>query len=337
MNPKLLLILAPVGLLVLFLSTYVVQETEQVIITQFGDMVGEPVTEAGLHFKVPFVQQVNRIEKRFLPWDGPANEMPDKKKDFLIIDTFARWRISDPKLYFTSLRDERSARSRLNDILGSETRNAVANHEIIEIIRTTKDRVPDQDESLLVSGDVNASQFSILSTGREDVEQEIFETAVPKLKNLGIELLDLRFKRINYKETVRREIYLSMIEAREKIAKRYRFEGDGEAARIQGEKEKELARIASEAYKTVEEIRGEADANATRIYAEAYNKSPESVAFFTFRRTLEAYEVILDRQSSLIMTTDSPLFQLLKAIDLQPFRPEDHEDSIINPPQTEDE
>ncbi|SVE18971.1 uncharacterized protein METZ01_LOCUS471825, partial [marine metagenome] len=218
-----------IGLVALFSSAYVVQETEQVIITQFGDLnVTEPVTEAGLHFKLPFIQKVNRIEKRFLPWDGPANEMSTKKKDFLIIDTFARWRIDDPKLFFKELTDERSARSRLNDILGSETRNAVAKHEIIEIIRTTKDRVPERDESLLVSEDVNATIFTVLKTGREDVEQQIFKTAAPKLKKLGIELLDIRFKRINYNEIVRRQIYASMIKEREKIAKRYRFEGDGE-------------------------------------------------------------------------------------------------------------
>ncbi|MGE4550146.1 MAG: protease modulator HflC [Opitutales bacterium] len=304
-----------IGLFTLFSSAYVVQETEQVILTQFGKMVGEPVTDAGLHFKKPFVQDVHRIDKRYLPWDGPANEMSTKKKDFLIIDTFARWRIIEPKLYFTKLRDERTARSRLDDILGSETRNAVAKHEIIEIIRTTKDRVPDRDESLLVSDDANATLFSVLSTGREDVEKEIRETAAPKLKKLGIELLDLRFKRINYNEIVRRQIYGSMIKEREKIAKRYRFEGDGEAARIKGEKERELAVIASEAYREVEEIKGKADASATAIYAEAYNKSPESVEFYTFLKTLETYKVILDRQSSLIMTTDSPLFRLLKNLE----------------------
>ena len=307
-----------IGLFTLFSSAYVVQETEQVIITQFGKLVGEPVTDAGLHFKTPFLQDVNRIDKRYLPWDGPANEMSTKKKDFLIIDTFARWRIIDPKLYFTKLRDERTARSRLDDILGSETRNAVAKHEIIEIIRTTKDRVPERDESLLISDDANASIFSVLGTGREDVEQEIRETAAPKLKKLGIELLDLRFKRINYNEIVRRQIYGSMIKEREKIAKRYRFEGDGEAARIKGEKERELAVIASEAYRTVQEIRGKADATATAIYAEAYGKTPKAAEFYAFRQTLKAYEVILDRQASLIMTTDSPLFRLLKTLEAGP-------------------
>lgn len=312
-----LLFLVPMAIFGLFLSAYVVPETEQVIITQFGEIKGEPVTEPGLHFKLPFVQKVNRIEKRFLPWDGPPNEMSTKKKDYLIVDTFARWRISDPKLYFTNLRDETRARSRLNGILGSETRNAVAKHEIIEIIRTTKDRVPARDENLIELNERNGSVFTDLSFGREDVEAQIFETAAPKLKNFGIELLDIRFKRINYNETVRRQIYASMISERQEIAARYRFEGDGEAARIEGEKERQLAVVASQAYRTVEEIRGKADATATAIYASAFNKTPEAAKFYTFLQTLETYKVILDRQSSLILTTDSPLFNLFKSLNAE--------------------
>jgi modulator of FtsH protease HflC len=313
-----LLFLVPMAIFALFLSTYVVSETEQVVITQFGDLnVTDPVTEPGLHFKLPFVWKINRIEKRFLPWDGPPIEISTKKKDYLIVDTFARWRISDPKLYFTKLRDERSARSRLNDILGSETRNAVAQHEIIEIIRTTKDRVPARDENLIELNEHNGSVFTDLSFGREDVEGQIFETAAPKLKKLGIELLDIRFKRINYNETVRREIYGSMISERQEIAARYRFEGDGEAARIEGEKERQLAVVASEAYRTVEEVRGKADANATAIYAKAFNKTPEAAEFYAFLQTLETYKLILDRQSSLILTTDSPLFKLFKSLNAE--------------------
>jgi len=310
-----LLFLLPMAIFALFLSAYVVSETEQVVITQFGDLnVTDPVTTPGLHFKLPFVQKVNRMEKRFLPWDGPAYEMSTKKKDYLIVDTYARWRISDPKLYFTNLRDERTARSRLDDILGSETRNAVANHEIIEIIRTTKDRVPAQDENLIGLDERNATTFTNLTFGREDVEGQIKETAAPKLKNIGIELLDIRFKRINYNESVRLEIYDSMIKEREKFAKRFRMEGEAEAERIEGEKDRELAVVASEAYRTVEEIKGEADANAIAIYARAYNKTPEAAEFYAFLQTLETYKMVLDRQSSLILTTDSPLFNLFKSL-----------------------
>jgi membrane protease subunit HflC len=177
--------------------------------------------------------------------------------------------------------------------------------------------VPARDETLYELNERNGSVFTDLSFGREDVEAQIFETTAPKLKNLGIELLDIRFKRINYNETVRREIYASMISERQEIAARYRFEGDGEAARIEGEKERQLAVVASEAYRTVEEIRGKADANATAIYAKAYNKTPEAAKFYAFLQTLETYKVILDRQSSLILTTDSPLFNLFKSLNAE--------------------
>ena len=198
-----LIILGAIGF---YLCTYVVKETDQVILTQFGKPVGEPVTEAGLHFRLPFIQEVNRIEKRFLPWDGPANEMSTKDKTYLLIDTYARWRISDAMQYFLRLRDERSALSRLDDILGSETRNAVAKHELIEIVRTSKDRVAVTDKSL-TEGMGNVGMLYPIKIGREKVEKEIFEKAASKLAGFGIELLDVRFKRINYNETVRRRIY----------------------------------------------------------------------------------------------------------------------------------
>jgi len=227
-----ILILSAIGF---YLCTYVVKETDQVILTQFGKPVGEPVTEAGLHFRLPFIQEVNRIEKRFLPWDGPANEMSTKDKTYLIIDTYARWRISDAMQYFLRLRDERSALSRLDDILGSETRNAVAKQELIEIVRTSKDRVAVTDK-LLTEGMGNVGMLYPIKFGREKVEQEIFEKAAAKLAGFGIELLDVRFKRINYNETVRRRIYERMVSERQQIAARFRSEGAGEAAKIIGKK-----------------------------------------------------------------------------------------------------
>ncbi len=315
MRAKLLLfVLLPVGLITFFSCAYVVQETEQVIITQFGKPVGEPITDAGLHFKLPFLQEVNRIEKRYLPWDGPATEMSTKDKTYLIIDTFARWRINDPMKFFLRFRDVRRAQSRLDDILGSETRNAVAKHELIEIVRTTKDREPVRDENLAAAAG-NLGVFKPISIGREKVEQQIFEMAATKFKDFGIELLDLRFKRINYNETVRRRIYERMVSERKQIADRFRSEGAGEAAKIIGLKERDLQEIESEAYKSVQEIRGKADANATAIYAGAYDKTPESAEFYTFLKTLETYREILDSSSSLILTTSSPLFQLLKKLE----------------------
>ena len=303
------------GLTGFYLCSYVVEETDQVILTQFGKPVGEPVTEAGLHFKIPFIQEVNRIEKRFLPWDGPANEMSTKDKTYLIIDTFARWRINDPMQYFLRLRDERSALSRLNDILGSETRNAVAKHELIEIVRTTKERVAKTDQAL-VEGIGKVGTLYPIKIGREKVEQQIFENAASKLEGFGIELLDVRFKRINYNETVRRRIYERMVSERQQIADRFRSEGAAEAAKISGTKEKDLQQIESEAYKRVQEIYGEADAKASTIYASAYNESKDSAEFYAFIKTLETYREILTSDISLVLTTDSPLFALFKSFSI---------------------
>jgi len=297
-----------------YLCTYVVKETDQVILTQFGKPVGEPVTEAGLHFRLPFIQEVNRIEKRFLPWDGPANEMSTKDKTYLIIDTYARWRISDAMQYFLRLRDERSALSRLDDILGSETRNAVAKQELIEIVRTSKDRVAVTDK-LLTEGMGNVGMLYPIKFGREKVEQEIFEKAAAKLAGFGIELLDVRFKRINYNETVRRRIYERMVSERQQIAARFRSEGAGEAAKIIGKKERDLQEIESESYKRVQEIYGEADARASAIYAEAYDSSPASAEFYKFIKTLETYREVLSDDVSLVLTTESPLFRLLKSTE----------------------
>ena len=323
---KALLTVIPIILILtsfgLYISTYVVEETDQVIITQFGNPVGEPVTEAGLHFKIPFIQEINRIEKRFLPWNGPSNEMSTKDKTYLVIDTFARWRISDAMLYFESLRDERSALSRLDDILGSATRNAVAKHELIEIVRTNKDRIAQTDEALVQGIGKVVTLYSI-KIGREKVEQEIFENAASKLSGFGIELLDIRFKRINYNETVRRRIYERMVSERQQIAARFRSEGAGEAAKIIGMKERDLQEIESESYKTVQEIYGEADAKASAIYAEAYDQGPETSEFYGFLKTLESYKQVLSKDTSLILSTDSPLFRLFKSFTAQPVSSSD--------------
>ena len=298
----------------LFESAYTVREIEQVIITQFGRPVGAPITTAGLKFKLPFVQDVNPIDKRILEWDGSPSDMPTKDKLYISVDLFARWRIIDPLQYFLRLRDERSALSRLDDILGSEVRNAVAKHELIEIIRTTKDRVPTQDTALGDSNNVLGTLVPI-HLGRESVEKEILAAAASKVAIFGIELLDIRFKRINYNESVRPKIYDRMISERQQIAEQFRSEGNGEAARINGNRERELQKIRSEAYKKVEEIRGEADAKATAIYAQAYNQSPEAVHFYEFTRTMAAYRSIITSDTTLVLSTDSELFKYLKGIN----------------------
>jgi membrane protease subunit HflC len=307
-----LIIVLACAALVLTGSLYTVNEIEQVIITQFGKPVGDPVTTAGLKMKVPFIQEVNSIDKRILEWDGSPSDMPTKDKLYISVDLFARWRIVDPLQYFLRLRDERSAQSRLDDILGSETRNAVAKHELIEIIRTTKDRMPLQDATLADPNNTAVGTLVPIQKGRQQVEKEIIEAAAPKVRVFGIELLDIRFKRINYNASVQPKIYDRMISERRQIAERFRSEGNGEAARILGNRERDLNRIQSEAYRRVEEIRGEADAKAAAIYASAYNRSPEAVQFYEFTRTLEAYKSIIADNTTLILSTDSDLFRLLQ-------------------------
>ncbi|MEM8733136.1 MAG: protease modulator HflC [Planctomycetota bacterium] len=304
------LIVLVVGGILLSASAYTVSETEQVILTQFGKPVGDPIEDAGLHFKTPFIQEVTRIEKRILEWDGFPTEMPTKDKTYILVDTFARWRIKDAKQYFLRLREENRAQSRLDDILGSETRNAIAKHELIEVIRTTKDREP------TVSGPATeVSPLYPIKLGRAKIEQEIYEKAVGKLEDLGIELLDIRFKRINYNESVRQRIYERMISEREQIAERFRSEGEGEAAKKIGLKERDLAEIESEAYREVQMIRGAADAEAMEIYARAYNQSQEAVEFYEFIKTMETYVEMLDKDSTMILTTDSDIFKFLKNVD----------------------
>lgn len=313
-------IVIPIALLValmfflVFSSAYTVSETEQVIVTQFGKPVGAPIVEAGLHFKVPSIQEVIRIEKRILEWDGRPNEMPTKDKTYIVVDTFARWRVKDAKQFFLRLRDERSAQSRLDDILGSETRNAIAKHELIEVIRTTKDREPKQDSSL---GDVpkDIGMLYPITMGRANIEKEIFTKAAAKLADFGIDLLDIRFKRINYNESVRDRIYERMISERQQIAERFRSEGAGEAAKIMGKSERDLLVIESATYKTVQEIRGAADAKATEIYANAYNKNADSVSFYEFIMTMESYQEMLGSKSTMIFTTGSDIFKFLKGVD----------------------
>lgn len=318
------------GGFLLFSAVYTVDEVEQVIITQFGKPVGEPVVAAGLKFKVPFIQEVNPIDKRVLEWDGPPSDMPTKDKLYISVDLFARWRIVDPLQYFLRLRDERSAQSRLDDILGSETRNAVAKHELIEIIRTSKDRIPLLDTTVIGDAQMSSAESSTAASaeqesdlgalvpiekGRKLVEQEIFTAAAEKVGVFGIQLLDIRFKRINYNASVRPKIYDRMISERRQIAERFLSEGNGEAARIRGNRVRELNKIQSEAYRKVEEIRGLADAKATEIYARAYNQSPQSVDFYEFTRTMASYQAMIGESTTLVLSTDSDLFKFLKGME----------------------
>ncbi len=318
-------IVAIIGMVALA-GLYTVDETEQIIITQFGkptivdeqnNRIGDPITEAGIKFKIPFIQTVNRIEKRVLEWDGRATEMPTKDKTYIMVDTFARWRISDPLQYFQRLTDERSAQSRLDDILGSETRNAVAKHELIEVIRTTKDREPAAAD-ILPGGETEAvSTLYPIKRGRSLLEEDIYSLSKEKLGVFGIELLDIRFKRINYNPSVQEKIYSRMVSERQQIADRFRSEGAGEAARILGNKERDLLEIDSEAYKKVQTIRGDADAKAAEIYAAAYDQSKDSRDFYNFIKTMETYQNTLDKESMLILSTDNEFYRRLKDSGLQ--------------------
>jgi membrane protease subunit HflC len=298
-----------IGLVLLLLilvssSAYQVSETEQVIITQFGDPVGAPVTEPGLHFKLPFIQTANYFEKRFLEWNGSPNQVPTKDKRFIWVDTYARWRIVDPLLFFQRLRDERGAHSRLDDILDGETRNAVARHDLIELVRSSN-RNP---QDVPIEAEEEEVILSKIQKGRERISREILERASGRTADLGIELLDLRIKRINYVDEVQKDVFARMIAERRRIAELFRSEGQGEAARIQGERERELQRIQSDAFRTAEELRGKADAEATDIYAEAYGRDAD---FYAFTRSLESYEKVIDPSTVFILATDSEFLKYL--------------------------
>lgn len=307
------------ALIVFSSSAFTVSETEQVFITEFGKPVGTPInadpakSETGLHFKMPFIQQVNRIEKRVMEWDGPATEMPTRDKLYITVDNFARWRIVNPLAYYEKLRDERSAQSRLNDIIGSETRAVIASHDLIEVIRSDKNRKPVRDEAL-TAADSNLGLLPPIRDGRSMLDQQIIKAAQPKVKDWGIELIDIRFKRINYNRDVVEKIYARMASERQQIADRFRSEGAGEAAKIIGRKERELLSIESEAYRKEQEIKGKADAEATGIYAAAYNSSPSAADFYQFVKTLETYQKSLSKDTTVIFTTNSDLFRLLKGV-----------------------
>ncbi len=304
-------------------SFYAVDETEQVILTQFGKPVGQPITDPGLHFKVPFIQTVNRLEKRFLEYDGPPVAIPTRDKTYIHVDTFARWRILDPTTYFVRLRDERSAQSRLEDIIGSETRNAVARHDLIEIVRTEKGRKPRVDEKLQ-AGPVGLGSIGTLPPiqfGRSKIEDDIEAAAVAKMAEFGIELLDVRVKRVNYNPDVLDRIFQRMISERNQIAQLFRSEGQGEAARIAGQKERDLNEIESTAYRQVQQIRGEADAKASEIYAAAYTQTAQAAEFYAFIKSMETYRKILAKDSTLVLSTDSDLFGLLKRAGGRPEAP----------------
>lgn len=292
-------------------SFYSVDETEQVIITQFGAPQGLAVTEPGLHMKVPFIQKVNRFDKRFLEWDGDQNQVPTKDKKFIFVDSYARWQITDPLQFFRRLRDERGAQSRLDDILDGETRNAVASHDLVELVRTSN-REPDLEAEIF---EAIEDSLETIEVGRDAIQEIVLELANERTSDLGIEVLDFRFKRINYVEEVRLTVYDRMISERNKIADLFRSEGQGEASRIEGEKERELLEIQSEAFRQAREIRGQGDAEAAAIYNNAYNRNTSTRELYDFIKAMEAYDTAFDGNTSVFLSTDSEFFKYLKGIN----------------------
>ncbi len=295
------------GVMVLGGAFYIVNESEQVIITQFGNPIGEAVNTPGLRFKIPFVQRVNRFDKRFLEWDGDSNELPTKDKRFIHVDTYARWHITDPLKFFQRLRDERGAQSRLDDILDGETRNTIAKHDLIEVVRTTNREFSVSEEEQVET--MAPKKRDEINFGRTTLVAEVLKAAQARTSDLGIEILDFQFKRINYVEQVRREVYSRMISERQRIAEQFRAEGAGEAARINGERGRELKNISSEAYRLAEEIKGKADAAAASIYARAYNRNPE---FYGFTKSMEVLTRTMDEKALLMLGTDGELLRYLE-------------------------
>jgi membrane protease subunit HflC len=303
----LIVVFALIVLLALLDGVYIVSETNQVIITQFGEPIGSAVNSAGMHLKVPFIQKTNYFDKRWLEWDGDPNQIPTKDKKYIWVDTYARWRISDPLVFYQRVRDERGAHSRLDDIVDGETRNAVANFDLIEIVRSINREFELTEETMILE---LAEAVGKIQTGREKIAQIILEKASKITPEFGVELKDVRIKRVNYVDEVQKKVFDRMIAERNRIAAKYRSEGDGKSAEILGQKERELKRIQSEAYRKAQEIKGKADAEATRIYAEAYNLDPE---FYQFTKTLETYRTTLDKETWLLLSTDSEFLKYLKS------------------------
>lgn len=299
-----LLIIFIIGAIILWNGLFVVDETQQVVITRFGQVIGETILEPGLNFKWPMMDQAHFFDKRFLEWDGDSDQATTRDKRFIWVDTYARWRIADARLFYERVANERGAQTRLDDIIDGATKKAVARHNLLELVRSTN-RTVTPDPSLPES---EMTELATIETGRKEIMAEILKTSAEDSKVLGIEVVDVRFKSIDYVDEVRENAYGRMIAERKRIAERFLSEGHGESARIRGEKERELKQIESEAYRKSQELIGQADGEATAIYAAAYNKDPD---FYQFLKTMESYEDALDKDTWLILSTDSDFFKYL--------------------------
>jgi membrane protease subunit HflC len=295
-----------IGLIVLSGSLYTINEGWQVVVTQFGEPMGEPITQAGLYFKKPFIQKVNYFEKRLLTWDGSPTQIPTQDKKYIWVDTTARWKIVDALKFLESVGNERTAMARLDDIIDSVTRDQITSHLLYEIVR-------DSNREFVTTelGIQAGEEMSEVKLGRDQITRLILEDAAKIAPRYGMELVDVRIKRLNYVEQVRQKVYARMISERKRVAAQYRSEGQGKKAEIEGKREKELKKITSQAYRQAQEIKGKADAEATKIYAQAYSKDPE---FYSFSKTLETYGEALDKETTLVLTSETDFFKYLKGI-----------------------
>jgi membrane protease subunit HflC len=305
------LVIVPVIIVVLvaFGGMFTVDETEQVVVTQFGKVVGEPRTAPGLYFKIPFIQNASYFPKNLLEWDGDPGQIPTLDKTFIWVDTFARWKVVDPLKFFQTVNNVTGAQGRLDDIIDPAVRNMITSYALIESVRRTNRELDTFESGVDQEETRDKRQLGTVTIGREKITKGIMEQAQPKLAKFGIELVDVKIKRINYVEQVQKSVFGRMIAERQQIAEKFRSEGKGEARKIEGETEREMKRITSEAYRTAEELKGKADATATKTYADAYGLDPD---FYSFVKTLEIYRETMDKESSLVLSTDAEFFKYLK-------------------------
>jgi len=304
MKLKLLWIPIVIAFIGIYSSAYTVDETEQVVITQFGKAIGQPIKHPGIYFKIPIIQQATYFPKNLLNWDGEPGQVPTLDKTYIWVDTFALWKIVDPLKFFQTVNNVIGAQARLDDILDASVRNFVTSYPLIETVRWTNRKL--DTSRVMIGQDKEKSHLGTVVMGREKITEGILKQAQPKVAKYGIQLVDLKIKRLNYVESVRKSVYARMIAERNQMAEKYRSEGKGEAKKIEGDRDKDLKRITSEAYKTAQEAKGKADAQATLIYAKAYDKDPE---FYSFLKSLETYEKGLGKDSYLLLSTKSDLLR----------------------------
>ena len=309
-----ILLIAVIVLTVILASGafYIVDETQQVVVTQFGELIGQPKTKAGLYFKTPFIQVANYFDKQILQWDGDANQIPTLEKRFIWVDTTARWRIADPLKFMQSVRTLAAAQTRLDDIIDAKTRAIVSSHKLVEIVRNTNRILESKDTDLIQTVDIGKTELEPISVGRNELSRKILSLAAPAVADYGIDLIDVKIKRLNYVQEVQNKVYERMISERRRAAEQFRSEGQGEKAEIEGQMIKELKEIQSEAYKKAQEIKGKADGEAIKIYADAYNNDPE---FYSFLKTLESYKKTMNKDTMLFLSTDNEFYEYIKGGD----------------------